>query len=502
MHETSIPAANMVTFYHDIEQNVDTKVSPEECRQVVRDFLSIEKKYGVPVTYNIVGKLFQLQPDLIELIIKNNQEVAFHSYNHPCPPRPEGYSREVDLCRTVSPLPCGYRSPRSMWNKSTLESLWRNGFLWSAESDLHSEPYFIHGGLVRLPIAIDDWPLHTGSLTVHEWVQQFSYLTKSRRYFAIGIHDCYTSLAPEERLRAWEGVLRLAIETKTLLVTFSQAADLYRRAMLSQFYTENAQGWSNRYSSLYRTKRFREMVMEVTEKMNDPVIADLGSGGDPLSYCLRNMAKKIYCVDNAPGMIREVESKEFAQPVLHDVTASGLPSDSIDFVICSRIVEYLFDPKDFADEIKRIGKVGATYFVTFPALSEDCSAKRSHERDRYLTPESRVRHYFSKDEVRGWADQIGPGYFIGIQYEEPEPDGPETEQRYRSLERAQPSGRSPITWVALGTIQNKSLRKGRKAIPLGAFEFHSKRSLKEYVMTIGLHFPKPIRNVGKWVLHA
>jgi len=224
------PASNMVTFYHDIEQNLDIKADARLCRQIVKEFLKLETKYGIPVTYNVVGKFFREQPDLIELILQEGQEVAFHSYNHQPDWQPRYYAEEIAMCRTVSPFPCGYRSPRSEWNRTTVKTLWEQGFLWSAEDDRHKEPYFIYEGLVRLPIACDDWPIHTGALSVDQWVQQFPKLLNMRPYFGIGCHDCVVSFNPEERLKAWERILQIAIENQTLLVSFSEAADLFRRA--------------------------------------------------------------------------------------------------------------------------------------------------------------------------------------------------------------------------------------------------------------------------------
>ncbi|GAH18332.1 unnamed protein product, partial [marine sediment metagenome] len=104
---------------------------------------------------------------------------------------------------------------------------------------------------------------------------------------------------------------------------------------------------------------------------------------------------------------------------------------SVDFVICVNIIEYLFWPNHLADEIKRIGKIGATYFTTFPALREIPTSYEGH-------PPNRIRHYFTPDEIQKWAKQIGPGHIMGIQYEKPEPDNPETEQRYRIIEKNPP----------------------------------------------------------------
>ncbi len=139
-----VPASNLVTFYHDIEQNLGSKADPRICRQMVKEFLAIEKQYGVSATYNVVGKLFQDQPDIIEWILEAGQEVAFHSYNHQSDWRRDLYASEVKLCRDSSALLRGYRSPRSAWDHSTLQSLWTHGFLWNAEDDQRDEPYFVY----------------------------------------------------------------------------------------------------------------------------------------------------------------------------------------------------------------------------------------------------------------------------------------------------------------------------------------------------------------------
>ena len=124
-----------VTLYHDVEQDIDSPADPAECRRVVSAFLALEARHSVPATYNVVGRLFQEQPDLIEEITDAGQEVAFHSYNHPSDWQAADFADEVALCRRVSSDPKGYRSPRSQWSESTLISAWDNGFAWNTEAD-------------------------------------------------------------------------------------------------------------------------------------------------------------------------------------------------------------------------------------------------------------------------------------------------------------------------------------------------------------------------------
>ena len=498
-HRREQVASNMVTFYHDIEQDLSSNAKREECRQVVKEFLELEKEYGVPATYNVVGKLYEEQPDLIRWILDSGQEVAFHSYNHQPDWKLEYYSDEIKLCSQLSSAPNGYRSPESKWDQSTLETLWDNGFLWNAEGDRHEEPYFIHEGLVRLPIAGDDWSLHTGALTIDEWVQRFVDLLKRRPYFGFGAHDFITSLNPKERLKAWEKVLQAAVEREVLLVNFSEAADLFRRAELARYYSTAAKRWNRGTTTLYRTKRFQELIRAEGEKLNRPVVADLGSAGGVLSSDLRNVARRIYLVDNAPGMIADIDADSLIEACLGEATDSGLPDDLCDFVICARIVEYLFWPDQLADEIKRIGKIGATYLVTFPAF-------RGAPPSREESAPGKVRRHFTADEIHEWARQIGPGRLLGIQYESAEPDGPEAEQRYRRIEESPPADEHPTNWVCIGTIENKapSMAHGR-TLPTTAFRFRLRDQrydrVKRRFEDIGRRFPKPIRKLGKLVLY-
>jgi len=220
----------------------------------------------------------------------------------------------------------------------------------------------------------------------------------------VSTHDCLASLDPEERLKVWERLVQVAIEKEAILVSFSQAAELFRRATLSRFYDENARTWNRDNDTLYRTRRFREIIRAEAMQLGRPVIADLGSAGGLLSLPLQDIASRIYCVDNAPGMVDEVESTEIVQRCQGDVTNSGLPDDSIDLVICARVVEYLFDPDCLVDEIKRIGRIGAKYVVTFPAFRDGLSM---HEGSRtYLPPDQRIRRYFSEDDLKDWQAKL------------------------------------------------------------------------------------------------
>ncbi len=57
--------ARIICVYHDIEENVDTDVSAEECQGALSRMLEVERRHGVRATYNILGTLFRRAAPLV-----------------------------------------------------------------------------------------------------------------------------------------------------------------------------------------------------------------------------------------------------------------------------------------------------------------------------------------------------------------------------------------------------------------------------------------------------
>lgn len=223
-----------VMLYHDVEQDSDSDADPAACRQAVSQLLALERRMGVSATYNVVGRLFVEQPDLIEEIRSAGQDLGYHSYHHYPDWNPEHYAPEVRRCQALHRGVLGYRSPRSQWDASTVEAMAECGFAWNAESDRQVSPYFIRNDLVRLPIAGDDWPLHLGRVDSDGWIRHFEQLLSERECFGFGSHDTVTSFDPTARLGAWEDVIRTAKRRGADVVDLSEAADRFRRESLAE----------------------------------------------------------------------------------------------------------------------------------------------------------------------------------------------------------------------------------------------------------------------------
>jgi hypothetical protein len=68
------------------------------------------------------------------------------------------------------------------------------------------------------------------------------------------------------------------------------------------------------------------------------------------------------------------------------------------------------------------------------------------------SPPDRIRRHFGPDDIERWAEAIGPGRLIGVQYEDAEPADRSSELRYRAIETNPPPQLSPTNWVYVGTV--------------------------------------------------
>jgi SAM-dependent methyltransferase len=377
----------MVTFYHGVDGGTGF--------DAVDRLLDLEARLGVTATYNIDAPVFLSQPALVARILESGHEVALHQ----------------SAPGSAADVPTGLR--------------------WSAEPDEAREPYFVRRGLVRLPIAAG--------------VDGFEAALETRRYFGWRSHEDILSPGADASLGAYARLIELARARRVLPVTFAQAADLYRRAALAALYDRTAAAWNQRTRVLYRTRRFEEIIRDETIRLDRPSVVDLGSGGGALTATLSDIASVIYCVDNSAGMLEQLPAADVVRPILGEVTHSTLPDGAADLIVCARVLEYVYDPAFVADEIRRIGKKGATVIATFPALGDEAPANDPRV-------DALLRKAFTREDVAAWGRLVGAGNVFPVQYDAREPSGPAEEAAYRELERIRPPDRIPTNWVFVGRV--------------------------------------------------
>jgi glycosyltransferase involved in cell wall biosynthesis/peptidoglycan/xylan/chitin deacetylase (PgdA/CDA1 family) len=210
----------VVAICHDVERGLGHLVDePEFVEEAERaspaalaQMLSVESDLGVHATYNVVG---QLVPELRADIEGGGHALAFHSFDHVAEPkrtpgrrlrqwvsglRPgrrhlDGpYPIQLALCRQVDYRVKGYRPPLSRIPRSLSDANLREfNFEWLASSTYSlglEEPRLVNG-IVKIPIHLDDFPLHTGELAYAEWERRLLDLVEERDFVAVGLHDCY-----------------------------------------------------------------------------------------------------------------------------------------------------------------------------------------------------------------------------------------------------------------------------------------------------------------------
>jgi hypothetical protein len=186
--------------------------------------LETESTAGVPATYAVVGSFMHEVRDRIESdqgawrgTHAGGHALAFHSFDHVIEREQLGRCRQVDYRLK------GYRPPRSRLSRELdpATMCWYN-FEWlaSSASSLGTPHAALDGRLVRIPVHIDDFGLHTGAQTWEAWLARVRDLLARHDLLVIGLHDCY---APHWLPRY--GELLSSLRGEATLRTLDEVAD-------------------------------------------------------------------------------------------------------------------------------------------------------------------------------------------------------------------------------------------------------------------------------------
>lgn len=177
----------VICVTHDVEEDVDTTVGKPECREALARMLAIERAHGVRTTYCILGTLLGEKAPVIAA--HDDHAVAFHSFDH----RVEDLS-QLERVRRVDLQVKGYRPPQSVITAEVTDyalAYWNFEWLLSSARSLGSSEPHLEKGIVKIPVHLDDYPLHTGALTPAEWMRRLNALIAAHDFVAVGLHDCY-----------------------------------------------------------------------------------------------------------------------------------------------------------------------------------------------------------------------------------------------------------------------------------------------------------------------
>jgi peptidoglycan/xylan/chitin deacetylase (PgdA/CDA1 family) len=180
------PSGPTICLFHDTEGDVDTTVPTPQCRANLVRMLAIEAERGVRATYNILGTLFA---ETHVMVAARGHALGFHTYDHAL----DG----VDQLRRVRRLDLqvrGYRPARSLLTPEVRDyrlSYFNFEWLLCSARTLGFDECRIESGIAKIPVHLDDYGLHTGEMTYAGWMERLRRLLATRRFVAIGLHDCY-----------------------------------------------------------------------------------------------------------------------------------------------------------------------------------------------------------------------------------------------------------------------------------------------------------------------
>jgi hypothetical protein len=177
----------VVCISHDIEENVDTPVTVEECRAALDRMLAIEKSRGIRATYNLLGSLFHDKAQAIRAF--DNHSIAFHSYNHDLEDR-----KQLPKTRTIDLRVKGYRPPRGIITSELTDDallLFDYEWLMSGAARFGFSDVRLTRGLVKIPVHIDDYLLQAKGFTFEQWLGRFQTFLADNSVVTLGLHDCY-----------------------------------------------------------------------------------------------------------------------------------------------------------------------------------------------------------------------------------------------------------------------------------------------------------------------
>jgi hypothetical protein len=191
--EETVETGRTICNTHDIERGLGhLDVDPEFARRAdiespasLDRMLSIEQRLGIHASYHVVGSFLN---EVRERIEGAGHALAFHSYDH-------GPSEsQLARCRKVDYRIKGYRVPRSRLTAELRdERIYHHNVEWLAASptSLGVAAPAVADRLARIPIAFDDFPLHTGRQDYAAWHRAAMDTITGREFVAFGLHDCY-----------------------------------------------------------------------------------------------------------------------------------------------------------------------------------------------------------------------------------------------------------------------------------------------------------------------
>jgi len=128
----------------------------------------------------------------------------------------------------------------------------------------------------------------------------------------------------------------------------------------------NSKNWMVRF---VHNNRIKNIVKSISQRQKIKKVLDAGCGEGHLLESIYNSAKdyEYYGVDITPVALDRTKLRcPFADIKQADISETNYPNDFFDVVICSEVLEHVYNFKLALNEFNRILKPGGILIITFP----------------------------------------------------------------------------------------------------------------------------------------
>jgi ubiquinone/menaquinone biosynthesis C-methylase UbiE len=145
-----------------------------------------------------------------------------------------------------------------------------------------------------------------------------------------------------------------------------------------------------------------EFIDIINIDLNNKKVVDLGCGGGINTYYLKEKYPESYVIPIDISHIRGLRCKESTKtiPIQADILHIPLKSASIDFVICTMVIEHVPEDKALIEEISRILKNGGMTIVTSVIKEKYAWYFRKNKTGIPVLDPTHLREYRNVDEFK------------------------------------------------------------------------------------------------------
>ncbi|MHA1678426.1 MAG: polysaccharide deacetylase family protein, partial [Promethearchaeota archaeon] len=134
------------------------KLDNEYTPRALRHVLDLLKKHNQKITFFVVTKLEELYPGIIDEILKDGHEVAWHTHTHTIIKSPEILVNELKAAKKIIDKYSirGFQPPEIIFVKEAYKILKEYGFLYASSIYGNTQAKYSYAGVCEIPVSVSN----------------------------------------------------------------------------------------------------------------------------------------------------------------------------------------------------------------------------------------------------------------------------------------------------------------------------------------------------------